>query len=121
MIPNLISTALSHYRDNGFMALFARVANSIICCRILQNLRQAAEWRGDLPDIQASGIVFAATPGRQTNQTEMSRLEVSGTRSDDEGHRLWACRILLGHRHSLVGEAESDDSSGHSQCIGIYR
>ena len=88
MIPNLIPTALSHYRDNGFMALFARVANNIVCCRILLNPRQAAEWRDDLPDIQASGIVFAAAPGRQTNRTEMSRLEASGTRSDYEGHRL---------------------------------
>ena len=70
------------------MALFVRVVNSMICCRILLNLRQAAEWGGDLPDIPASGIVFAAAPGRQTNQTEMSRLEASGTRSDYEGHRL---------------------------------
>ena len=90
------------------MALFTRVVHSIVCCRILLNLKQAAEWRGDMPDVPASGIVFAAGPGQQTNQIEMSRLEASGTRSDEEGHRLQAGEILLEDRHALAGEAESN-------------
>ena len=62
----------------------------MICCRILLNLKQAADWRGDLPEPQSTGIVFAAAPRQQTNRTEMSRLEASGTRSDADGHRLRA-------------------------------
>ena len=88
------------------MALFTRVVHSIVCCRILLNLKQAAEWRGDLPDVPASGIVFATAPKQQTNQTETSRFEAAGTRSDEEGHRLEADEILLEDSYRLVGEAE---------------
>ena len=94
------------------MALFTRVVHSIVCCRILLNLKQAADWRNDLPDVPASGIVFAAGPRQQTNQTEMSRLEAAGTRSDEEGHRLEADEILLEDSHRLVGEAEPTSSRG---------
>ena len=103
---------------NGFMALFTRVVHSIVCCRILLNLKQAAEWRGDLPDVPASGIVFAAAPKQQTNQTDMSRFETFGTRSGEEGHRLQADKILSEDSgHALAGEAESNGGSKLSQGI----
>ena len=91
--------------------MLTRAVYSIICCRILLNLRQAAEWRGDLPDVAVSGIVFAAAPGQQTNKTETSQLEASGTRSDEEGHRLQTDGILLEERHRPMS------ISRHSQCI----
>ena len=93
------------------MTLLTRIVHSIVCCRILLNLKQAADWRGDMPDVPASGIVFASAP-KQTNQTEMSRFEASGTRSDEDGHRLEADEILLEDSHRLVGEAEPMSSRG---------
>ena len=101
------------------MAVFTRVVHSIVCCRILLNLKQAAEWRGDMPDVPASGIVFAAGPRQQTNQTEMSRFDVSGIRSGEEGDRLQADEILLQNRDRTRPTGEAEAASAR-ETVGVY-
>ena len=77
------------------MAASARVVHSIVCCRILLNLRQAADRRDDSTEM-STALAFATTPQQQTNQAETiglegpseeedPRLQVDGTGSQD-GH-----------------------------------
>ena len=99
------------------MVMFTRTMHSIVGCRILLNIRGVAERRGDLPEVPASSIVFAAAPRQQTSQTEISRLEASGTRSDEEGRRLGVGETSLQDRHRPTGEAESNVNPRHSRCM----
>jgi len=59
-----------------------RVAHGIICCRILLNLRQAAESSGVTQGQMSYNLVFATTPGEQSNTTgtTLHDLEVDGAR-----------------------------------------
>ena len=93
------------------MASLTRVAHSIVCCRILLNLKQAASWGSDLLDVPTRSIAFAAPPRQRTDQTEMGRLEASNTRNDEEGRRLQADVISLQGRHRSTREAESNGDS----------
>ena len=93
------------------MASLTRVAHSIVCCRILLNLKQAASWGSDLPDVPTRSIEFAVPPRQQTDQTEMSRLEASNTQNDEEGRHLEADGISLQGRHRPTREVESNDDS----------
>ena len=82
-----------------------RVIHSIICCRILLNLRQAAVFGGT--SVGAStGLVFAIAPGQQTNQAEMIQLETYSTRSDEEDPRRQEDGLLLRDGHCAVGGVE---------------
>jgi len=63
-----------------------RVIHSIICCRILLNLRQAAVCGGNLTGV-STGLVFAVVPGQQTNRAETIQLEAYGARSAEEDPR----------------------------------
>jgi len=54
-------------------------------------------------------MAFAAPPQQRTDQTEMSRLEASGTGSDEESRRSQANEILSLEEHRPTGEAESND------------
>ena len=88
------------------MAASTRVLHSIVCCRILLNLRQAAGRRGSVPEM-STGLAFATAPGQQTNHAETIRLETYGTRSDEENSR-WeadASRISSQDTHQPVGVA----------------
>ena len=58
-----------------------------------------------------------AGPRQQTDQIEMSRLEGSGTWSDEDSHRLQADGILLRDGHRPAGEVESNDGLMHSRYI----
>lgn len=78
---------------SGLMAASARVVHSIICCRILLNLKRAASPRNTSAEAEVStGLAFATSPGQQTNQTETIGLETVGTRrqSDEEDSRRQA-------------------------------
>lgn len=57
--------------------------HSIVCCRIILNLRQAASHRNDSTTVPA-GLVFATSPGQQTDQADTMQLEAFGVRSGEE-------------------------------------
>jgi len=75
--------APSHF--NVMMFLVVRVAHSILCCRILLNIRRAAS-KGCDPTIEEgiTNLVFATAPGQGTNQAETIRLEVHDGASVEE-------------------------------------
>ena len=68
------------------MAASTRVLHSIVCCRILLNLRQAASTRSTETGV-STGLAFATSPGQQTNQADTVQLETYGTGTDEEGPR----------------------------------
>ena len=82
-----------------------RVIHSIICCRILLNLRQAAVWGNGLTGL-STGIVFATAHGQQTNQAETVQLEANATRGDEEDPHLQEDGLLLYGGHHPIGGAE---------------
>ena len=88
-----------------------RVIHSIICCRVLLNLRQAAVWRGGLTGV-STGMVFAVIPGQQTNEAETNQLETYSTGSDEENPRRQEDGLLLCDGHYTVGGAEGRFGGG---------
>ena len=58
--------------------------HSIICCRIILNLRQAASHGRNDAKAVLSDLMFANTPGQQTDQAETMELEARGTGGDEE-------------------------------------
>lgn len=73
------------------MAASIRVLHSIVCCRILLNLRRAASVRSTSTQV-STGLAFATSPAQQTNQagadqTETIGLETYGARTDEEDPR----------------------------------
>jgi len=75
---------------NGLMVAFSRVIHSIVCCRILLNLRQAATRRGPSTILGSISFQFAIAPGQETNQVERIQLEARGVRNDEEDSRQQA-------------------------------
>jgi len=64
------------------MITFSRVVHSIVCCRILLNLRQAATPRGPSTILESISLQFATPPEQETNQVETIQLETYGARGD---------------------------------------
>jgi len=67
------------------MAAVSRVVHSIVCCRILLNLRQAATPRGPSTILKSITLQFA-TPEQEMNQAEMIQFETGGARGDEEDY-----------------------------------
>lgn len=67
------------------MGASTRVFHSIICCRILLNLKQAMSTKGSLTEV-STGLAFASSVGQQTNQQETIQLEGYETQSHEEDH-----------------------------------
>jgi len=67
------------------MFAFSRVVHSIVCCRILLNLRRAASPRDGLAVIRTTGLVFAAAPEPETNQADTAQLGGYDVGSCEEG------------------------------------
>jgi len=79
---------------SGLMVPLSRVVHSIVCCRILLNLRQAASPRGPLTIVRSIGLAFPSAPGQETIQLEMHNArngEEDFPRQADEG-------FIAGHR-----------------------
>ena len=87
------------------MAASTRVLHSIVCCRILLNLRRAAAW-GSHSTEASTALAFATAPEQQTNQAEVTRFGAYGTRSDEEDTRWEAGGIPLGDVRRSLEEAE---------------
>jgi len=68
----------------------SRVVHSIVCCRILLNLRQAATPRGPSTILESISLQFAVAPEQETNQVEAIQLETRGMRDDEENYRQQA-------------------------------
>jgi len=66
------------------MVAFSRVVHSIVCCRILLNLRQAATPRGPLTMLESISLQFATAPKQETDQAETVQLETRGVQNDEE-------------------------------------
>ena len=84
------------------MAASTRVVHSIVCCRILLNLRQAADRRDTSTEL-STGLAFATSPEQHTNQAETIGLEGL---SDEEDPRPQADVAGAQDRHRALGEAE---------------
>jgi len=70
------------YMLGELMVAFSRVVHSIVCCRILLNLRQAATPRGPSTILESISLQFAAPPEQETNQVETIQLETYSVRGD---------------------------------------
>jgi len=82
-----------------------RVIHSIICCRILLNLRRAAVCGDGLTEA-STGMVFATVHGQQTNQAETVQFEEYTTRGDEEGPRRLEDELLPRDGHHPGGGTE---------------
>ena len=80
---------------SGLMVAFSRVIHSIVCCRILLNLRQAATPRGPSTVLESISLQFAIAPEEETNQVEAIQLETYGARDDEEISRQQADENLV--------------------------
>jgi len=73
------------------MAASTRVVHSIVCSRILLNLKRAAGSRNNSTGV-STGLAFATGPEQQTNQVETFPLDTRSTWGDDEDLRRQANR-----------------------------
>jgi len=64
------------------MSAPVRVVHSIVCCRILLNLRRAASPRDGSMVIRSINLAFATDPEPETNQADTIRLEVRSGEED---------------------------------------
>jgi len=69
------------------MTASVRVVHSIVCCRILLNIRRAASLRDGSTVTGSTGLVFATAPGPERNQVDTIQLEMCGVRSGEEDSR----------------------------------
>jgi len=69
---------------NGIMSPVVRAVHSVLCCRILLNIKQAASKAYILPSERPTSIEFATPPRQGTNQAETIRLEVYDRPSTEE-------------------------------------
>lgn len=67
------------------MAASTRVIHSIVCCRILLNLKQAAKPKDTSAKV-TSDLVFGAPPDQQTSELETVLSGVRSTQIDEESH-----------------------------------
>lgn len=83
------------------MAASTRVIHSIVCCRILLNLRRAAERRDSSTEM-STRLAFATTPEQQTGQAETIGLEGYG--GEDDPHQQ-VDETVSQDGHLVIGEA----------------
>jgi len=69
---------------SGLMSTFIRALHSIICCRILLNLRRAATPKGPSTILESITLQFATAPGQETNHDETIQFDTRGARDDEE-------------------------------------
>jgi len=86
------------------MAASARVIHSIVCCRILLNLRRAADRRDSSTEM-STGLAFATTPDQQTGQAETIQLEGCATLGDEEDPHRQVDETVSQDVHIVIGEA----------------
>ena len=67
------------------MGAAIRTSYSVICCRILLNLR-GATTPNDHSTTVSKGLVFASSHGEPPNQADTIQLEACNTRDDEENH-----------------------------------
>jgi len=79
----ILVLALAPPQYGGLMAASIRVIHSIVCSRILLNLKRVVGSRNN-STAMSTGLAFATSPGQQTNQADTIALGVHGTRGDDE-------------------------------------
>jgi len=72
------------------MVAFSRIVHSIVCCRILLNLRRVATPRGPSTILKSINLQFATAPEQETNQAETIQFETHGARDDEEDYRQQA-------------------------------
>jgi len=68
------------------LVAFSRVVHSIVCCRILLNLRQAATPRGSSTVLKSISLQFEVTPEQGTSLAEAIRLDTFVVRDDGENY-----------------------------------
>jgi len=78
------------------MTASVRVVHSIVCCRILLNIRRAASPGDGSTVTESTGLVFATAPRPERSQVDTIQLEVYGVRSGEEDYR---------HGDSVVGRS----------------
>jgi hypothetical protein len=65
------------------MGASARVLHSIVCCRILLNLKEAVTPGNTLTEV-STGLAFASSVGQQTGRPETIQLDgAHDTRTED--------------------------------------
>jgi hypothetical protein len=82
-----------------------RVSHSIICCRILLNLKQAATPENTSTGV-STGLAFRTSPGEQTNQAETVQLEARGSWDDEGNQEGGMAGTSSQNRNRPVGEVE---------------
>jgi len=68
----------------NLMVASSRVVHSIVCCRILLNLRKAATPRGPSTILESISLQFAVAPEQEANQVETIQLEARGIWDNEE-------------------------------------
>jgi len=84
-ISAILVVTLAPPQYGAIMTPATRTSHSIICCRILLNLKQAIAPK-DIghSTTESRGMDFALPPGEQSSQTEAFQLETRDTRDDEE-------------------------------------
>jgi len=79
----ILILALAPPQYGGLMAASTRVIHSIVCCRILLNLKQAAKPKDTSVKV-TSDLVFGALPGQQTSELGTVLSGARSTQIDEE-------------------------------------
>jgi len=82
---------------DDLMVALSRVVHSIVCCRILLNLRQAGTPRGASTILESINLQFATLPERETDRGEVIQLEAHDTRNDGGDSRRQDEELARGH------------------------
>ena len=88
-LPSRLITLSAKTQYSGLLLSSVRVAHSLVCCRVVLNLRQAASSKGTYPTMSVD-LVFATFSWEHTNQEEAELPETCGTCSHDEELRTRA-------------------------------
>lgn len=82
-LSSILVLALAPSEYGGLMGASTRVFHSIVCCRILLNLRQVGTPKSTSTEV-STGLAFASTVGQQANNPETIGLESQVGRSFTE-------------------------------------
>jgi len=83
-LSTILVLALAPPPYSGLVPGSIRVAHSIVCCRIILNLRQAATTGSTSTTAVSTDLMFATSPRQPTNQGETMQLEVCGLWDDED-------------------------------------
>jgi len=81
----------------NLMVASSRVVHSIVSCRILLNLRQAATPRGSSTVLGSISLQFATPPDQETNQVAAIQLETYGARDEENSRQRADNDLVEGH------------------------